>query len=252
MGTSQSSPGPGGKSPLVPSWADDQPGIPLPKPEARRFAPFRETLGRYLQSGNRDDLRSSLGNYARKGSGGGSTASRRMGSVNQAGASLYGALSGGEAFGVSEEKLVSLSDLSGQPCDAAIAQITDALTPEDGDADKIRSAMNHALVEALDGVEVFDPECITDDVIVNTMIGYLAESVFIQIVMDAGDAWNKAEKESQSISAENDLRELIKVVVDHHMASKFGGNVRSFTSQQIVKLERLVIQEVWSEWEDYQ
>lgn len=33
MGTSQSSKGPGGGSPLVPPWADDQPQQPLPSPQ---------------------------------------------------------------------------------------------------------------------------------------------------------------------------------------------------------------------------
>ncbi len=37
MGTSQSSKGPGGGSPLVPPWADDQPQQPLPSPQERRF-----------------------------------------------------------------------------------------------------------------------------------------------------------------------------------------------------------------------
>ena len=46
MGTSQSSKGPGGGSPLVPPWADDQPQQPLPSPQERRFAPFRESLGK--------------------------------------------------------------------------------------------------------------------------------------------------------------------------------------------------------------
>lgn len=50
MGTSQSSTGPGGGSPLVPPWADDQPQQPLPPPQERRFAPFRESLGMRFQT----------------------------------------------------------------------------------------------------------------------------------------------------------------------------------------------------------
>lgn len=252
MGTSQSSPGPGGGSPLVPPWADDQPQQPLPSPEPARFKPFRQSLGSFVNSGDHDKLKSALGHYARKGTGGGGTASRRMGSVTQAGARLFGALTGSEAFGAPGEQAINLNDLTGQPCDEAIAAITQALSTEDGDADKIRAAMNHALVEALDGVEIFDPSCITDDVVVDTMIGYLAESVFLQIVMDAGKAWNKADTVDKALRAEDDLREVVKVVVDKCMAPRFAGKGRSFTRNEIIQMEKQVIREVWSEWEGYQ
>lgn len=250
MGTSQSSPGPGGSSPLVPPWADDQPQQPLPAAQDRRFAPFRESLGSSVSSGDRGDLRRAVGHYARKASGGSGSAARRMGSVTQAGGGLFGALSGVPAG--PGETSVDLASLAGLPCELAISSITQTLTPEDGDSEKIRAAMNHALVEALDGVDTFDPSCITDDVIVDTMIGYLSESIFLQMVMDAGKAWNKAETASQAMSAETDLRELIKVVVDKHMAPKLDENIRSFTRQKIIQIERQAVLDSWKEWETYQ
>ena len=162
----------------------------------------------------------------------------------------FGALSGIPT--VPGEPSIDLGSLAGLPCELAISAISQALTPEDGDSEKIRAAMNHALVEALDGVEIFDPECITDEVIVDTMIGYLAESIFLQMVMEAGKAWNKAETPAQAMRAETELRELIKVVVDKHMAPKVAGNVRSFTRVQMVQIERQAVLDVWKEWEAYQ
>ncbi len=250
MGTSQSSTGPGGGSPLVPPWADDQPQQPLPQPMPARFKPFRQSLGSFVISGDRGKLKSAVGHYARKASGGSSGAARRMGSVTQAGGGLFGALSRMPA--ANGEASVDLNSLAGLPCEMAISAITQALTTEDGDSDKIRAAMNHALVEALDGVETFDPQSITDDVIVDTMIDYMAESIFLQIVMDAGRAWNKAETPAQAMQAESELRELIKVVVDKHMAPKLSGNICSFTRGQIVQLERQAVVDVWKEWEAYQ
>lgn len=251
MGTSQSSPGPRGNSPLVPPWADTQPEQPLPEPEARRFKPFRQDLGRYINSGDSVDLRSALGHYARRASGGSTVASRRMGPVTSAGASLYGALLGSSPFGAPGEKSINLGDLSGKDCSVAIDTIINALTPDGGDSDKIRSAINLALVDALDGVETFDQSAITDDLIMDTMIGYLAESIFLQIVMDGGNAWTKAETAVQEISAEVALRELIKVIVDKYMASKLSGKVRSFTRSEFIKIQQRVIAEVWTEWEAY-
>lgn len=250
MGTSQSSVGPGGKSPLVPPWADDRPQQAPTTPQPVRFKQFRQALGRFVSSGNRNDLRSAVGHYARSASGGSGNAARRMGSVTTAGAGLFGVLAG--VPGQAGEVSVDLGSLAGMTCDAAISVITQALTPEDGDSEKIRAAMNHALVEALDGVETFDPQSITDDVIVDTMIGYLSESIFLQMVMESDKAWNKADTPAQAIRAETDLRELIKVVVDRHMAPKLNGNIRMLSRQQMTQIERDSIIDAWKEWESYQ
>lgn len=250
MGTSQSSTGPGGGSPLVPPWADDQPQQPLPEPPPARFSGFRRALGSFVSSGNRDKLTRAVGHYARTASGGGRSASRRLGSVTRAGANLFGALSGippaqGEAG-------VDLASLSGLPCEVAISSITQAFLTEDGDADKIRATMNCALSEALDGIETFDHRHITDDVIADVMIHFLSESIFQQITMDGGKAWNKVETTIQTVNAEMALKELVTVVVDKHMAPQLTGNVRAFSREHMIQLQRQVVLDVWAEWETYQ
>ncbi len=50
------------------------------------------------------------------------------------------------------------------------ARISQALSDGSEDADKIQTAMNDALVEALDGKTTFNPQDITDDVLIETMI----------------------------------------------------------------------------------
>ena len=250
MGTSQSSTGPGGDSSLVPPWADDRPQETQLTPQPARFKGFRQSLGQFVSGGNRDDLERAVGHYARKASGGSDSAARRMGSVTQAGAGLFGALASVPAG--PDEASVDLGNLAGLPCEQAISAITQALATDDGDSDKIRVAMNHALAKALDGVGIFAPECITDDVIVDTMIEYLAEAIFQQMVMDSNKAWNKADTVAQAMRAETELHELIKVVVDKHMAPKLAGNVRTFTRQEMAQIERQAIIDVWKEWEDYQ
>jgi hypothetical protein len=250
VGTSQSNPGPGGGSPLVPPWADDQPQDTLPSPQSSRFQPFRRSFGEFVKTGNQSALKSALGHYARKSTGGSNTAARRLGNTTKVGAALYNALT--SSRGTSTGDLaIDVGSLTGMPCEQAIDTITEALTPIGGDSDKIRIALKHALVEALDGVSVFDPNSITDEVIVNTMIAYMAESIFLQVVQDAGKAWIKAETPSQCIAAENSLMELIKVEVDLHMAPLFSGNVRTLTNSQIINLQRSVISAVWAGWESY-
>lgn len=250
MGTSISSPGPGGNSPLVPPWADDQPQQPLPSSEPLRFKPFRTSLGKFIKSGDHSYLRSALGNYARKGTGGGMVAARRMGNITSAGASLYGALagSGGKP---GEAPPIDLEKLNGLPCEIAIETITQSLTLAGGDSDKIRIAMKDALVDALDGLNEFDIGAISDEVIVDIMISYISENIFLQIVTDSNKAWTKAESPKQREQAVNDLMEIIKDDVDSRMAPMFRGGVREFTGRQMIELQRNAIIEVWKIWEEY-
>jgi hypothetical protein len=70
--------------------------------------------------------------------------------------------------------------------------------------------------------------------------------------MDSDKAWNKADTPVQAMRAETELRELIKVVVDKHMAPKLAGNVRTFNRQQMTQIERQAIIDAWAEWEAYQ
>src|SRR5690606_7186306 len=121
MGTSQSSTGPGGSSPLVPPWADDQPQQPQITPQRARFMAFRQSLGKFVSGGNRNDLKSAVGHYARKSSGGGGSAARRMGSITQAGAGLFGTLAGIPT--TPGESSVDLGSLAGLPCELAISAI---------------------------------------------------------------------------------------------------------------------------------
>ncbi|MFH0800530.1 MAG: hypothetical protein V2A66_10185 [Pseudomonadota bacterium] len=191
-----------------------------------------------------------LGHYASTASGGGKIVARRMNGAAQAGADLYNFLSGVQKSTI-KEAAFNLAALANQPCEVAINIIVQALTEDGGDADKNRASMTNALCEALDGIDTFDPMKITDEIILTTMICFLTESIFHQIVMDAGKAWNKADTPSKVVNAENDLRELIKAVVDKYMAPSLSGKVNSFTRQRMLRLEKEVLVNVWAEWETY-
>ena len=51
MGTSASGKGRQASNPLVPSWADADPGMPLPPQEGRPFQTFRTEFGRWAAGG---------------------------------------------------------------------------------------------------------------------------------------------------------------------------------------------------------
>ena len=246
MGTSQSSVGPNGRSPLLPSWVDDS-QTSLQTPDPQRLKGLRQAIGRAVRSGGRDDVRKALGHYARKASGGKYIAVQKLGKITQAGSGLFGIFSGSQQ----QQYSVNLHSLNGQPCDLVINQITQLLSGHHGDSDKIRSAMNIALSEALEGMTTFDENSISVEVIAKMMICYLTESIFLQIAHDAGKAWKKGDNPVQIAEAENDLRQLIREVVDVKLAPKFTDDVCQLTIEQMQEIQNQAILEIWEEWEDY-
>ena len=246
MGTSQSSVGPNGRSPLLPAWVDDS-QTPLQTPDLQRLKGLRQAIGSAVRGGGRDDVRKALGHYARKASGGKHTAVQKLGKITQAGSDLFGIFSGGRQ----QQYSVNLHSLNGQPCEQVINQITELLAGHHGDSDKIRSAMNIALSEALEGMTTFDEHSISVEVIAKMMICYLTESIFLQIVHDAGKAWNKGGDLVQISNVENDLRQLVHEVVDITLAPKFTDDVCQLTTEQMQEIQNQVILEIWEEWENY-
>lgn len=111
--------------------------------------------------------------------------------------------------------------------------------------------MNIALSEALEGMITFDENSITTEVIGKMMVCYLTESIFLQIAHDAGKAWKKGDDPVQIAKAENDLRQLIREVVDITLAPKFTDNVCQLTNKQMQEIQNQAIWEIWEEWEDY-
>lgn len=246
MGTSQSSVGPNGRSPLLPAWVDDSQAT-TQTPDPQRLKGLRQAIGRAIGGGGREDVRKALGHYARKASGGKHTSVQRLGKITQAGAGLF------EIFSDSlqQQYSVNLDSLNGQSCDEVINQITELLAGHHGDSDKIRSAMNIALSEALEGMTTFDEHSISVEVIAKMMICYLTESIFLQIVHDAGKAWNKGGDLVQISNVENDLRQLVHEVVDITFAPKFTDDVCQLTTEQMQEIQNQVILEIWEEWENY-
>ncbi|PIT41408.1 hypothetical protein [Snodgrassella alvi] len=246
MGTSQSSRGPNGDSPLIPPWADDKPHDKLPEANERRFKGFRQSFGRALSNGNSEDLKKALGYYASTATGGAETIARRFGSINIAGAKLFRVLAE-----LSTENVIDLNSLKGKPCNIAISTIIQVLAGNDGDSEIICRAMDIALSEALVGMEYFDSSKLTFDIIVHILINYITNSILLQIILDAGKAWDKSDNIVKRIEVENNLRELIKVVVDQNLAPRISNNSVLLSQQQIYEFERQTIKDVWKIWENY-
>ncbi len=269
MGTSMSGQGPKSNTPLLPPWAapaqpnapDDQNQTPpntviqpLTSVKNKRFKSFRENLGKFVDTGNSSNARKALKHYAKTSTGGGNTAKQRLSAVTTAGASLVSFLSGSgtlHSISYGQDRYISLHNLNGMSVDTAIDELTTALLPENGDADKIRVALNESLSEALQGFDEFNESAINVDLLSNMLVLYLSESIFLQVELDGGNAWEKASSPIARVQAEKDIRELIKSAVQVNMLEKMPEHLNTLSTDTIKSIQEDTITDVWQEWEAY-
>ena len=169
MGTSNSYGGPGGNTPLVPSWLGDGSNIPsaptlppkggkpdgtapkVPKPNSKpakpivppptsdRFQAARTNFTKFAKSGgrNRGALGRAISGYVSKSVGGPRRAAIRMGSSRAVTIGLAGFLSSVQSQGV-QQTLVSLNfqNLVGQPIEEIFLGLSDYICPDGGSVDE--------------------------------------------------------------------------------------------------------------------
>lgn len=250
MGTSSSSKGRGSKSPLVPAHADSNPGAPLPAPEGQRFRGFRTEFGRAVAGAGGGTFASALGKYARDATGGSSVGPRRFGTAYTAGGSLFGALSDLQQGGTGEQSAgVDLSALVGRPLSEAIEAIAQALAPANADADLIRTAIQEALAEALPEMASFEPANLDADALIAVLVEFFAQVLFLDIVSDAGEAWQKAADGDRTIEAESELFDIVHTAVDKHLSPALAAGIGDMSRAQVEAIEQQAIRDIWAEWE---
>lgn len=241
MGTSQSSPGLNGKSPLIPSWVDDPQNTP--EGVASEIRGFRKAISDYAKTGERTKLNRALNRFARGVTGGGQVASRRLANVTAAGATLYTALN------QSDTSAVDINEYKGLPPEEAAAAIASKLAASGADADLINSAMAFALSKSLERQHTFDPSAIDSELLSQVLVNYFSESISIKIILSAGDRLNKSESPDMAVKIENDLRNVVWVIADKHMTPLLTKTGTRLSKNKIIEIENKVVAEVWNEWE---
>lgn len=250
MGTSTSSRGPSNGSSLVPPWADVDGVGPGPAPDPNRFQGFRTTLGRYVASGDTNDLRKALRRYASTATGGAAVGPRRFGAMAQSGAAAVDLLN---QLRTNPGALpLNLRALAGRSTREAIDALVDVLVPENGDADRIRTALNEALVVCLEGLTTFDFASITDDMLAQLMVEYVAFCVFEDIMLSSRDAFTKTRDAEQASLRENHLLSLVKAVVDKKMQPLLTTSAAAMSTAQLQAVQIDAVREVWREWEAFE
>jgi hypothetical protein len=164
MGTSSSYGGPGGGTPLVPSWVDAEasaantsappldaaPGnvtaapdamlgtVPQPPADAGRFTAPRGNMTRFATSGGTDrrSLGRAVSSYVSGAAGGAASAARRLGASRRATASLLGFLSDVQARGVPAAlRALNLEALVGRSVEEIFLGLADFVCPVGGTID---------------------------------------------------------------------------------------------------------------------
>ena len=195
MGTSTAYGGPGGGTPLIPSWLDNAPPAspqvngpgqddqqPIDRPEPltppnrppipgtadpQRFSNARNNFTRFAGSGGSD--RASLGRaiskYVSTSSGGARQAAQRMGASRGAGARLLGFLAEVQTRGVNEAlRSLNLESLAGRPITEIFIGLADFICPGAGTVDEgiAREAYIETIVElaneGLTDLNTFTPD----------------------------------------------------------------------------------------------
>lgn len=180
MGTSTAYGGPGGDTPLIPSWlgsdqgsepdagqdgtpSPDSDGPPTPpdKPaipqaaDPQRFSGARNNFTRFTGSGGSD--RASLGRavsgYVSTSSGGARQAAQRMGASRGAGARLLGFLSDASTRGMREAlREFNLDSMAGRPISEIFVALADHICPGAGTVDEgiAREAYIETIIDLAD------------------------------------------------------------------------------------------------------
>ena len=247
MGTSTSSKGANGKSPLVPSWANED-NQPIPNID-RNLKGFRGELGKAVGNKSSNHLKKAIGQYAKHATGGRNVGPKRYQKIIKTGGGLFNVLkniqSGNDYLGL------KLSDLNGQPIDIVIDKIIETILEVGGDSERIRASLNQSLSKCLDGVQEFDASQITDDLIIDLMLNYATEFLFEEIMLDSRTAFDKADTPEKFLELENDLHALIESCVDKHMGEKLKESKDTLTRNDIETIQQTALEEIWTEWEDY-
>jgi len=212
MGTSTSNRGQNGKTPLVPSWLDDNGGDNLPlnpqtpqnpdgdnqqqenkpaQPDPRRFSAPRSNFTRYINSGGSGggNLRRAASSYVRHSAGGSHNATMRLGSARGSTARLVSVMGGFAISGVSATaQLFHLGDIIGKSAKDVFVRIMDFVCPDGGSTDEgiARSAYIEAL-SAMPDWENKQIETLTPPEFLAFTEIYMADVIQQKIVNDIGN-----------------------------------------------------------------
>lgn len=243
MGTSTAYGGPGGSTPLIPSWLSSNgsdthpdtsndiasngnvsglvPAAPPSRPilpalaDPKRFIGARANFTRFARSGGSD--RASLGravsNYVSKSAGGARQAAQRMGASRGAGARLLGFLTDVQTSGATEAlRTLNLEGLAGRPIDEVFIGLADYICPNAGTVDDgiAREAFIETIIE-LTTLGVADLDALTSDQMQTVFELYATHAIEARLCNDIGTKAITMPADAQTaLRIQEQLRDFIR------------------------------------------
>lgn len=253
MGTSASNSGSPANSPLVPPWADLDNQGPGPDPKAQRFRGFRTTLGRFVSSGDPAMGRGALGRFVASGLGGTATGVRRLAPGIAAGGRLADLVADLAEGGTGQAVVgFDVTSLNGQEIGLAIERLVNALCPAGTtDDEAIRAALDEALSSVLSEQPEFDADLVSLEMLDELLLKYAEEEIYLTVIAESGDAFDKSTDPLILIRRENELRELIRVVVDKDGRPLVSTSLKNLGKGKFDKVVRDLFAKVLKTFEDY-
>lgn len=234
MGTSTSNRGQSGKTPLVPSWLDednDFPDFPAPDdsdqqrntkvpPDPRRFSAPRSNFTRYTKSGgnNHSNLHRAVSSYVKHSVGGSHNATMRLGAARGSTArlvSIVAGFAGGDI--ITTAKQLHLGEIIGKSAKDVFLNIMNFVCPDGGTTDE--GIARSAYIEALSAMQDWDDKQIETlsppEFLVFTEI-YMADVIQEKIINDIGNKTFSLPDDIASVeSIEAQMKDFIRnTVVD--------------------------------------
>ena len=254
MGTSSSNRGQSGKTPLVPSWLDDDGSSGLPnnsqspergnsqqenKPQQtdpKRFSMPRSNFTRFVNSGGTGsgNLRRAASSYVRNSAGSSHNATMRLGSARGSTVRLVSVVGGFARGGVSATaKQFHLGDIIGKSAKDVFLRIIDFVCPDGGNTDEgiARSAYIEAL-SAMPDWENKQIETLTPPEFLAFTEIYMADVIEHKLVNDIGNKLFSLPDDIASIeNIEAQMKDFIRNTVSDAV-SKLNVDIKNIEQNQ--------------------
>ncbi len=283
MGTSQSSSGSPSGVPMVPPWVPDiplpatpaeggppgsapeqgypsspppgnEPRQPIPVAPARRFLGANRNLGDYARSGDGASMRRGLGQYVKKGYGGSSTATRRMGGTAQTAQALYSALSSGSGnpFAAPGSPL-DPALTGGRSADEVMDAVVEAVRPVDGtqDAEASRTSIKDALSDVLNQFPDADLLNLQQEQRELAIERFVAADVFRRVDLDIGRTIReKAPSAAAGLGRLKEVREYVRQTVSASFR-RLRDAGQQMSTGRVTQIVQMAIRETFLVFEGY-
>ena len=283
MGTSQSSSGSPSGVPMVPPWVPDiplpatpaegappgsapeqgdpsspspgnEPRQPIPVAPARRFLGANRNLGDYARSGDGASMRRGLGQYVKKGYGGSSTATRRMGGTAQTAQALYSALSSGSGnpFAAPGSQL-DPALTGGRSADEVMDAVVEAVRPVDGtqDAEASRTSIKDALSDVLNQFPDADLLNLQQEQRELAIERFVAADVFRRVDLDIGRTIReKAPSAATGLGRLKEVREYVRQTVSASFR-RLRDAGQQMSTGRVTQIVQMAIRETFLVFEGY-